>query len=155
MNWSDLVPYAKFLHVAAMFAAVTLFVGGDVYFLRVASAGDPGATARLGQAIRRRGPLTGPILEIGVAFGIVTALLGGLDFLAPWLVGAYVIVIALTVLAFRVAAPAFTTILHAAETGDGTAVATALTATSYRLVALVNAALYAAVIFLMVVKPVA
>ena len=106
------VPYAKFLHVAAIFTAVTLVVGGDLYFLRVASSGSAEATARLGHAIRRRGPITVPILEIAVVFGFITAMLGGFDLLAPWLVGAYIVVVALTIFAFRVAAPEFTAILR-------------------------------------------
>ena len=105
MEATDFVP---FLHVAAMFTAVTLTVGGDLYFLRVAIEGNAIATSRLGHAIRRRGPITGPIIEIGVVFGILTAILGGFNLLAPWLVGAYIVIIVMTVLAFRVAAPAFT-----------------------------------------------
>ena len=74
-----LAPYLKFLHIAAMITAVTLIVGGDLYFLRVATGGHAQATAQLGHAIRRRGPITGPIIEIGIIFGILAALSGGFD----------------------------------------------------------------------------
>ena len=148
-----LIPYTKFLHVAAIFTAVTLVVGGDLYFLRVASSGSAEATARLGHAIRRRGPITGPILEIAIVFGFITAILGGFDLLAFWLVGAYIVVVVMTVFAFRVAAPEFTAILASAEAGDDAGVAAAMATGRYRRIALANGALFAIVIFLMVVKP--
>ena len=147
------VPYTKFLHVAAIFTAVTLIVGGDLYFVRVASSGSAIATARLGHAIRRRGPITGPIIEIAVVFGFVTAILGGFDLLAPWLIGAYVVVIAMAIFAFRVAAPEFTAILESADAGDDAGVAAAMASGRYRRIALANGALFAIAIFLMVVKP--
>jgi len=152
---SGLAPYLKFLHVVAMITAVTLVVGGDVYFLRVASGGHAVATARLGHAIRRRGPITGPIIEIGVVLGILTVLAGGFNFLAPWLIGAYIVVILLAILAFRYGAPAFTAILDAADTGDDTAVASLIAAGGYRRIAIVDALLFGVAIFLMVVKPLA
>ena len=147
------VPYTKFLHVAAIFTAVTLVVGGDLYFMRVASSGSAEATARLGHAIRRRGPITGPIIEIAVVFGFVTALLGGFDLLAPWLVGAYVVVVAMTIFAFRVAAPEFSAILQFAEAGDDAGVGALMATGRYRRVAMFNGALFAIAIYLMVVKP--
>lgn len=152
---SGLAPYLKFLHVATMFTAVTLVVGGDIYFLRVAGRGHAEATARLGHAIRHRGPFTGPIIEIGVVFGILTALSGGFDLLAPWLIGAYVVVIAMTFLAFRFGAPAFTDILRVAETGDDDGVARLIDSGPYRRIALIDGALFGIAIFLMVVKPLA
>ena len=153
MDWSSLVPYTKFLHVAAMFSAATIIVGADLYFLKVALAGSARATAELGHAIRRRGPVTGPILETGVVFGILTALLGGFDLLSPWLIAAYVVVIAMTFLAFRIAAPEFTSILEVADSGDDEAVARIVGTGRYRRIATVDALLFAIAIFLMVVKP--
>ena len=148
-----LAPYLKFLHIAAMITAVTLIVGGDLYFLRVATGGHAQATAQLGHAIRRRGPITGPIIEIGIIFGILAALSGGFDLLAPWLIGAYVVVVLITILAFRFGAPAFSAILEAADAGDGARVDAMIASGSYRRIAVVDAILFGIAIFLMVVKP--
>lgn len=136
-----------------MFTAVALVVGGDLYFLRVATGGHAEATARLGHAIRRRGPITGPIIEIGVVFGILTALSGGFDLPAPWLIGAYVIVVLLTILAFRSGASAFSAILEAADAGDDAQVSEMIASGGYRRIAVIDAGLFGVAIFLMVVKP--
>ena len=85
-------------------------------------------------------------------FGFVTAILGGFDLLAPWLIGAYVVVIAMAIFAFRVAAPEFTAILESADAGDDAGVAAAMASGRYRRIALANGALFAIAIFLMVVK---
>jgi hypothetical protein len=147
------VPFAKYAHVATMFAAATIQVGADLYFLKVAEDGDAQTTARLGHAVRRRGPITGPILEIGIAFGVITALIGGFNLLAPWLLASYIVIALGTVSVFRWAAPAFTALLEAADAGDDARIAALLAQGPYRPAALANAAMYAVVIFLMVVKP--
>jgi hypothetical protein len=113
-----LTPFAKYAHILAMFAAVTMQVGSDHYFLKVSAEGDAAATSRLGHAIRRRGPITGPILEIGIIFGLLTAVLGGLDLLAPWLLITYALIALGVAIVFRFGAPAYTRILEAADAGD-------------------------------------
>ena len=151
LDW--IAPLAKYAHVATMFAAATIQVGADLYFLKVAEDGDARTTARLGHAVRRRGPITGPILEIGIAFGVITALLGGFNLLAPWLLATYIVIALGMVSVFRWAAPAFTVLLDAADAGDDARITALLAQGPYRPAALANAAMYAVVIFLMVVKP--
>ena len=151
LDW--LVPFAKYAHVGTMFAAATIQVGADIYFLKVAREGDARTTARLGHAIRRRGPITGPILEIGVVFGLITAVLGGFNLLAPWLLASYVVLAVGVLGVFRWGVPAFTALLEAADAGDDGRITTLLAHGPYRPAALANAAMYAVVIFLMVVKP--
>jgi hypothetical protein len=148
-----LTPFAKYAHIVAMFAAVTIQVGSDLYFLRVARDGDPNATSRLGHAIRRRGAIEGPILEIGIVFGLLTGFLGGFNFLAPWLIATYLLIAIGLVNVFRIAAPAFTSILDAADAGDSAGIARLLGTGRYPRAALANALMYASVIFLMVLKP--
>ena len=81
-------------------------------------------------------------------------MLGGFDLLAPWLVGAYVVVVALTVFAFRVAAPEFTAILQFAEAGDDTGVRGAMATGRYRRAGVDQRRRCSPIaIFLMVVKP--
>ena len=153
MDLHDLIPFTKFTHIAAMFMAASVTVGGDLLFLRIAGDGDAPTTARLGHAIRRRGPLTKPVYEVGLAFGLLTALLGGFNLLAPWLIGAYVVIAAMVVVSNWVAAPASTRILEVAETGDAGAVRAAMASTGYARTARLTGLLFAIAIFLMVVKP--
>lgn len=153
MDLHDLVPYTKFGHIAAMVLAASVALGGDLLFLRIAGEGNAATTARLGHAIRRRGPLTKYVYEIGILFGLVTALLGGFNLLAPWLIGAYVVIAAMIYVSNWIAAPAYTKILEIAETGDDAAVRATLASTRYARSAQVNALLFGTAIFLMVVKP--
>ncbi len=153
MDLHDLVPYTKFAHIAAMFIAASVTIGGDLLFLRIAREGDAATTARLGHAIRRRGPLTRPIYEVGILFGIVTALLGGFNFLAPWLIGAYLVIAALIYVSNWIAAPAYSKILEVAGTGDDHAVRDTLESTGYARTAQLTGFLFGLAIFLMVVKP--
>jgi hypothetical protein len=66
-----------------------------------------------------------------------------------------VIVVVMTILAFRFGAPAFTDILRVAEAGDDEGVARLIDSGPYRRIALVDGALFGIAIFLMVVKPLA
>ena len=97
------------------------------------------------------GPITGPILEIGIIFGLLTAVLGGLNLLAPWLLITYALIAVGVAIVFRFGAPAYTSILEAADAGDDARVASLLADSPYRRAALANAGMFAAVIFLMVV----
>lgn len=82
----------KFLHILTMFATVTLFVGGEVILTAVARSRDVGTLRRV-VAITSKTDGVGLVLFLaGIGFGLVTALLGGLDLTAPWLVIAYVLV---------------------------------------------------------------
>ena len=153
MELHQLVPFTKFGHIAAMFIAASVTVGGDLLFLRIASDGNAATTARLGHAIRRRGPLTKYIYEIGILFGLITALLGGFNLLAPWLIGAYLVIAALVYVSGWIAAPAYTKILEVAGTGDDEAVKQTLASTRYPRAAQVTTLLFLLAVFLMVVKP--
>ena len=65
----------------------------------------------------------------------------------------YVLIAIGVAIVFRIGVPAFTGILEAADAGDNARVATLLANGRYRTGALVNAVMYAAVLFLMVIKP--
>jgi hypothetical protein len=149
------VSILKFLHVTAAFAAVSIQLGSDLLFQRVVGLGDPGAVVRLGQAIRRRRPLEGAIIEVAIVLGLITGFLGGFNLLAPWLLLAYLDVVVLTVIAFRWAAPAFSAILEAAGAGDAAEMQARSQAPRRRWSLTATAALFGALIFLMVVKPLA
>ena len=88
----------KVLHVLSMFAAVTLLMGETLFYAATVWRRDVRALA----AIRRlsRPPMylangaavvAMGLLLAGVVFGLLTALAGGFNFLAGWLIAAYVL----------------------------------------------------------------
>jgi hypothetical protein len=82
----------KALHILSMFAAVTLLVGEHLVYAVAVRRRDIGALA----GIRRLSP-SPPVVAVGlllagVVFGLLTALTGGFDFLAGWLIAAYVLI---------------------------------------------------------------
>jgi hypothetical protein len=89
----------KALHILLMFAAVTLLVGEHLFYAVAVWRRDVRALA----AIRRMSVKPfylaegAPVMSIGlllagVVFGFLTALTGGFDFLAGWLIAAYVLI---------------------------------------------------------------
>jgi Predicted integral membrane protein (DUF2269) len=86
----------KALHVLSMFTMVTIFAGGEIYFSVAFLRRDVRALAFLHDTARRTlVPFIGlGMLILGIAFGLLTAATGGLDFFRPWLLIAYLLVIA-------------------------------------------------------------
>lgn len=93
---------------------------------------------------------------IGVALGVATALVGGFNLTAPWLLLAYAIVVALLVLGAAVEGPWRARIMRAVDVSEG-----GEAGELDRLIAsprgvgalLMSAVLYVAVILVMVAKP--
>jgi uncharacterized membrane protein SirB2 len=82
----------RFLHIASMFGAVTLGVGGILFRNAVVRSGDVAAIRQALAVERRLAHLVAtPLFIAGVAFGFVTAVTIGFDLTAPWLVTAYVL----------------------------------------------------------------
>jgi hypothetical protein len=87
----SVVVFLKFLHIAAMFCAVGVSIGTDMMAHRVAGTGDV-RSIRTFFAQARQLVMLMPILFLtGLALGLLTALSGALNLLAPWLVIAYVL----------------------------------------------------------------
>ena len=143
----------KFLHVAAVIGVFSIQVASDLYFQRVARSGSTEAVAKLGAAIRRRGPVEATIFEIAVVLGILTAVFGGFDLLAPWLLASYVIIAISVIFALRYTAAPFSAILDAAAAGDAAAMERAMNAPARRIALAGTLILYSSLVFLMVVKP--
>ena len=143
----------KFLHVAAVIAVFSIQIASDLYFQRVAGSGSTEAVAKLGAAIRKRGFVEAVIFEIAVVLGILTALFGSFDLLAPWLLMSYAIIAITIVFALTYAAKPFTAILEAAEAGDADAMERAVHAPGRRFALATGVTLYSLLVFLMVVKP--
>lgn len=148
--------YWKFLHILSMFAGVTLLFGTDALFHRAAGARDITALRKL---VAWSGPLVaaGIVLVLaGIGFGFATAIVGPFDLTQGWLIAAYVLVGAIIVLGFAVETPYQNRIGRALEATRGETPSPELDAllrSPIRHVSWVSAALYGAVIFVMVVKP--
>ena len=81
----------KFLHIAAMFVAVSIFVGQGMLVGAVARTGDVRAVRRVLDAEERFASIGGALYLLGVVFGFVTAITGDLDLTETWLVIGYVL----------------------------------------------------------------
>jgi uncharacterized membrane protein len=81
----------KFLHIAAMFVAVSIFVGQGMLSGAVARTGDVRAVRRVLAAEDRFAPVGGGLFLLGIVFGFITAITGDLDLTETWLVIGYVL----------------------------------------------------------------
>ena len=143
----------KFLHVAAVIAVFSIQIASDLYFQRVTRSGSTEAVAKLGAAIRQRGVVEALIFEIAVVLGLLTAIVGGFNLLAPWLLMSYAIIVVVVIFAVTYAARPFSAILEAAEAGDADAMAVSASARARKVALAVPIVLYGLLVFLMVTKP--
>ncbi len=79
----------KFLHIAAMFLAVSIFVGQGMLSGAVARTGDVRAVRRILAAEDRFAPIGGAMFLLGVVFGFLTAITGDFDLTETWLLIGY------------------------------------------------------------------
>jgi hypothetical protein len=153
------MPIWKLLHILVMFAAVTLFFGGNILLHRVVASGHV-------PTIRRFIGLVDPLfrgglglLTLGVVLGLVTAATGGWSLLATWLVIGYVLVAAIYLVGFVIGVPWYrgVGVAAAASSDDDPVPSPALRAAIAdrrgRLDLGLSTALYIAVIAVMVLKP--
>ena len=146
----------KFLHIASMFTALTLLFAYDIVIHRSAARGDV-ATVR---AVGKLKPLVEnsgvAIFLLGVAFGIVTAIAGPFDLTQGWLITAYVLVAVLLVIGAGPESAWLKQLIEAADRDGGLGESEefkALATDPRRHLSWVSAFLYAAVIYVMVLKP--
>jgi Predicted integral membrane protein (DUF2269) len=90
----------KFLHIASMFLAVSIFVGQGMLSGAMARSGDVRALRRVLAAEDRFAPVGGGIFLLGIVFGFVTAIVGDLDLTQTWLVIGYVLAAVILLNAF-------------------------------------------------------
>ena len=95
----------KFLHIASMFAAVSIFVGQGMLSGAVARSGDVRALRRVLATEDRFAPVGGGIFALGIVFGFITAISGDLDLTQTWLIIGYVPAAFILVNAFVYHAP--------------------------------------------------
>jgi hypothetical protein len=151
----------KALHVLTMFAAVAFLVGESTFIAIAIWRGDVRALAAIRRLTGGRPVVGAALFLIGIGFGLLTVATGGFDFLAGWLIAAYAMVGALVaVSALPVVQKGLLGLIQRAveaEAGQRPAeeVVRDMAAFRGRIVTVVsiNAALFAALILDMVLKP--
>jgi uncharacterized membrane protein SirB2 len=146
----------KFLHIASMFTSVTLLFAYDIVLHRSAVRGDA-ATVRAVGKLRPLVENSGvAMFLIGIALGLITALVGPFDLTQGWLITAYVLVALILVLGGGPESAWLKQLTDAAQRdgGDGKSPEfMARVKDPRRHLTWVSAILYAAVIYVMVFKP--
>src|SRR5918995_4416663 len=84
----------KALHILSMFSVVAMEIGAEFLFAFAIARRDVRALATVHRILEKAhlGPISIAVFVLGVGFGLLTALTGGFDFLAGWLIAAYVLV---------------------------------------------------------------
>lgn len=147
----------KYLHIAAMFFAVGLALSGELVLRAVASSRDVRAIRTTAARVKPLANLSTVLFLAGVAFGIVAALTGQIDLLAPWLILAYVAFVAAMAIGITISDPwAGRLEAAAAESSDDApseALAAVITDPLARAGSWALMLMIAALVFVMVVKP--
>src|SRR5688572_33508903 len=79
----------KFLHIASMFVAVSIFVGQGMLSGAVARSGDVPALRGVLATEDRFAPIGGAMFILGIVFGFLTAITGDFDLTQTWLLIGY------------------------------------------------------------------
>ena len=147
----------QFLHVAAMFTAVSIFVGQGMLEGAVARSGDVLALRRVLAAEDRFAPLGGGLFLLGIAFGLITAITGSMDLTQPWLIIGYVLSAIILVNAFAYHIPTANRLKALADASPdqeaSSELRAAIDAPIGGIMNLVDGVVWLALIFDMVVKP--
>lgn len=147
----------KFAHIAAMFAAVSIFVGQGMLEGAIARSGDVRALRRVLAAEDRFAPAGGGLFLLGIAFGFVAALVGSFNLAEPWLLIGYVLAAIILVNAFAYHVPTANKLkaLSDASPDDGASpeLRAAIEAPIGAVMNVVDGLVWLALIFVMVAKP--
>jgi uncharacterized membrane protein len=153
----DAVQLWTFGHVAAMFAAVSIFVGQGMLEGAIARSGDVRALRRVLAAEDRFAPVGGVIFLLGIGFGFVTAFTGDYDLTQAWLVIGYVLAAIILINAFAYHIPTANRLkaLAAASPDDepSAELRAAIGAPIGAVMNVVDGVVWLALIFVMIVKP--
>ena len=147
----------KFLHIASMFAAVTLIFGSIVFMDLLARRGDAATYLRLDGLAQRTDMLAVGLFLMGLVFGFATALTGEFDLTASWLILAYVLVAVIFVEGLFITIPRYNHIRKVATDSDpafaGEAIARLVRSPGHVALVTMVAILWLGVVYVMVVKP--
>jgi len=146
-----------FLHIAVMFAAITVALGTSI-FLRIAyMTGQVAAVRGFAMVAQRAGPLIPILFVVGGLLGLITAISFGFNLLAPWLIIAYVLWVVAMVMGVtggRALGMKLGAALATATDGPITPELRAIVSEPrYRAESIIEYAIIVAAIFDMVVKP--
>jgi uncharacterized membrane protein len=84
------VSILAFLHITTMFLAIAMSLGSAI-LIRVAGRGGNARTIQgTAETAELVGKAIGPVFLLGGVFGLATAIVGGYNLTAPWLLIAYV-----------------------------------------------------------------
>jgi hypothetical protein len=147
----------KFLHIASMFAAVTLIFGSIVFLDLLARRADAAAYLRLDELVKRTDIVAIGLFLMGLVFGFATALTGEFDLTASWLILAYVLVAGIFVEGIFITIPRYNHIREVATDSDpkvaGESIARLVRDPRHLGLVAIVAILWLGVIYVMVVKP--
>jgi len=79
----------RYLHIVTMFFAVALALSSEIVVRRVAGTLDPRAISTTVERVAPLGKITTGAFLLGLAFGVIAALTGHINLLAPWLLMSY------------------------------------------------------------------
>ena len=151
-------PLLKFLHVVTIIYAIVLAEGTIFHVWVAARRRDVPALRHALHDGERGDRWSNPLVLLAIVFGVLAALAGEIDLTAPWLVGAYaLLVIGFGLIGLGGGLRHYERLKHAAEASPDDAA-------SAELIGLINhpwsyigtfvpPALMAALVYLMVVKP--
>lgn len=143
----------KFLHVVAMFMAVSIFVGQGMLTGAVARTGDVVALRRMLAAEERFASIGGAIYALGIIFGFITAITADFDLTQTWLVISYIIAAFILVNGVTYHRTQAEKLKAAVEAEDGGRARALASVPSAFLMNVVDAIAWLAIIYLMVAKP--
>lgn len=146
-----------FLHIATMFTAVMVAFGSRTLMRLAYMTGQVAAVRGVGMAVARISPAIPFLFIAGGAFGLLTAINFGFDLLSPWLVIAYTL-FAIAMLLGIVEDRPWVRRMGAllAETPDGPLtpeIRAMFAGTRAVVLTIISYAIFALIIFDMVVKP--
>jgi uncharacterized membrane protein len=147
----------KFLHVLSMFTAVSIFVGGELYGASIERSRDVRAIRGFYRSEKKLEPIAIGIVVLGAVLGLITAIKGHLDLTQTWLILGYVLFVTIMVFGMVYWGPRAKRILAAAEAsgdeGPSPELAALIDQPKDRWFSVLDLALYATVILVMVKKP--
>lgn len=147
----------KFLHIASMFLAVSIFVGQGMLSGAVARSGDVGAVRRVLAAEDRFAPVGGAMFLLGIVFGFLTAITGNFDLTRTWLLIAYALALFILVNGLtyhrRQAERLKAAAAAAAEDRPSNELRAIAGAPSAAVMNVIDAVAWLAIIYVMVAKP--
>jgi hypothetical protein len=147
----------KFLHIASMFATVTLIFGSMVFLDLIARRGDVAAYLRLDALVQRTDLVALGLFVSGIVFGVVTAIAGQMDLTASWLVLAYVLVALIVIEGVFITVPRYNHIREVARNSEpevaGEAIGRLVRDPRHLLLVILVGVLWLSIVYVMVVKP--